>query len=686
MDWSVVAVQSGRGRVTEAGTGMIGKTPGEETTGGPFAASAAVVTRLAAVLSQLDPLCRVLQIPPLSGREWYESLIRKLVPQLGGEPFIVAAVVGGTNIGKSVVFNHLAGTRASATSPLASGTRHPTCLVPEGFAGRDRLAEIFPGFVLREWAEADGPLGEADEHWLFWKSSGQLPGNLLVLDTPDIDSDAPVNWLRADRVRHCADVLVAVLTQQKYNDAAVKQFFRRAAEEDKAVVVVFNQCLLPEDEEYWPKWLETFVRETGVRPDLLYVAPNDRRAAEANRLPFYEKVWPIPTGEAGRSASLSPRNLRDDLAGMRFAEIKLRTVRGALTQVAHHESGLPGWLAEVRQRVAGFESASSLLSMQQLARIDNWPNAPASLVVGEVKEWWRTHRSGMVRTIHDAYSRVGDYVLKPVHWVRGRLGGPAPDLADEYARQERELLLKTIDQLYTELTRLSQLGNELLRPRLEQLLAGQSRVDVLRRLTDELSAFDLHTELHDVVDTQLCKFREESPQKFNLLRQLDSVAAMARPVTSVVLFAAAAGPAGPALAPFVSAAAAKTLVVHVLGDVAGGTGAMVVGDTAISGTLTGLRLLEARFRQLQTAFAARRVAWFSEFLRRNLLGQLHEELDEAVGVILTPAFGEAQRLAEELSQMVAGSGPAGPATDPPGTADTRDSQGAHPAAKSDRES
>ena len=35
-------------------------------------------------------------------------------------------------------------------------------------------------------------------------------------------------------------VLLAVLTQQKYNDAAVKQFFRAAVEADKPIVVLFN--------------------------------------------------------------------------------------------------------------------------------------------------------------------------------------------------------------------------------------------------------------------------------------------------------------------------------------------------------------------------------------------------------------------------------------------------------------
>ena len=75
-------------------------------------------------------------------------------------------------------------------------------------------------------------------------------------------------------------MLVAVLTQQKYNDAAVKQFFRAAVEADKPIVVVFNQCELEADRDYWPRWLATFREETGAAPELVYVVPYDRRAAE----------------------------------------------------------------------------------------------------------------------------------------------------------------------------------------------------------------------------------------------------------------------------------------------------------------------------------------------------------------------------------------------------------------------
>ncbi|HBL48478.1 MAG TPA: hypothetical protein DDZ90_34360, partial [Planctomycetaceae bacterium] len=44
-----------------------------------------------------------LDLPRLSGREWFDILERKLIPQLTNEMYLVVAVVGGTNIGKSVI-------------------------------------------------------------------------------------------------------------------------------------------------------------------------------------------------------------------------------------------------------------------------------------------------------------------------------------------------------------------------------------------------------------------------------------------------------------------------------------------------------------------------------------------------------------------------------------------------------
>ena len=95
---------------------------------------AAQVQRLDRALTALEPQAAAAGVAPPEGQEWFELLHNKLLPQLDLPPLLVVAIVGGTNIGKSVIFNHLAGEVASASSPLAAGTKHPVCLVPPALA------------------------------------------------------------------------------------------------------------------------------------------------------------------------------------------------------------------------------------------------------------------------------------------------------------------------------------------------------------------------------------------------------------------------------------------------------------------------------------------------------------------------------------------------------------------------
>jgi hypothetical protein len=95
-------------------------------------------------------------------------------------------------------------------------------------------------------------------------------------------------------------------------------------------------------------------------------------------------------------------------------------------------------------------------------------------------------------------------------------------------------------------------------------------------------------------------------------------------------------------------AAAVTGAVHILGDAAGSAGALVAGETAVTGTLGGLRLVEARFRQMQTAFTSRRVAWFAAFLRDNMLGSLHNQLQQGAEIAGSAEF---EGVAHALNQL-----------------------------------
>ena len=107
------------------------------------------IRHLHTAVTVLDQQAGKLGVPSPRGQEWFDLLANKLLPQLDAPPLLVVAVVGGTNIGKSVVFNHLAGEVASAVSPLAAGTRHPVCLVPPSLArGDGRAVAGAPGPAL----------------------------------------------------------------------------------------------------------------------------------------------------------------------------------------------------------------------------------------------------------------------------------------------------------------------------------------------------------------------------------------------------------------------------------------------------------------------------------------------------------------------------------------------------------
>ena len=611
--------------------------------------------RLMPALATLESQATILQQPSLAGREWFEVLRQKLMPQLGEQAFLVVAVVGGTNIGKSVIFNHLAGCRASASSPLASGTKHPVCLVPEGFTDHHSLKSVFPDFELHEWSNAATALEENNAHQIFWRTAKELPPSLLILDTPDIDSDARVNWVRADAVRRCADVLIAVLTQQKYNDAAIKEFFRKAGDEDKAVLVVFNQCLLPEDETYWPIWLETFCRETHIHPDAVYLAPADRRAAEELRLPFYERPVPAPFASAASNVQVtsgtvdnSPRNLSTDLARLKFREIRMRTLSGSLRELIHPQRGIPGYLRELRVASDDLARTANRLSMDSVVQVRNWPAPSNAALVAEIREWWKARQEGWARRINSTYTVVGNGILWPFRAARRALQGePIPPM-DEYRTREWAAILTVVEELFEKLQWMAESGNEIIRSRISSVLKGEARADLLSLLKQKHDAVQFGEELRQLVDEQMLRFEQTRPDMFGVYQQLNNISAAVRPMTSVVLFTMGFGPAGELVAPMLGHAAASA-VIHVVADVAGGATAAIAGEAAVSSAAgSGAGMLQAWFHSLQASFTQRRAGWLTSLIHNELLRDLPTELRSAANLSHCDAYLEVQKCVAEL--------------------------------------
>ncbi|MFK7777373.1 MAG: 50S ribosome-binding GTPase [Gimesia sp.] len=609
-------------------------------------------------LITLEVETKQLDLSGLAGREWFEILQRKLIPQLSDNVYLVVGVVGGTNIGKSVIFNHLVNQQTSAISPLASQTKHPVCLVPQNFEQQHDLEKIFEGFKLTPWSSPEDPLIKDEQHLLFWKHSDSLASNLLVLDTPDIDSDAEVNWERAERIRQSADVLVTVLTQQKYNDAAVKQFFREAAREEKVIITVFNQCQLPEDEKYWRLWLNTFCQETGVHPELVFLAPNDRQAATSLQLPFYARTFEptqtdsTPEPDPNSLATDVSSNLMDVISQLHFGEIKVQTLKGALKYLVEQNSGVPAYLREIKSRSNEFRSAAELLSEQELAEIENWPLVSNSVIVDAVRKWWQMQREGWSAQIHGFYNTLGRGVLWPVRYIHSLTTDEKRAPMEVYREQEWSVVLQTVEGIYDRLTLVRELGNELLSKRLKTLLNGTSREALLKILHEEHANFDFTAQFEELVDSEMTFFKTESPQYYTFMKQLDKIAAVARPALSVGLFFVGFGAVGHAGSQLVTDTVIQS-VVNVAGDVAGGAATTTVGETAVSSTTaTGVGFLEAKFRRFHAVFAQKRTEWLATAIRKHLLKTLPEELKSAVDLPESEYFQAVQSSISELEQQL----------------------------------
>jgi hypothetical protein len=599
-----------------------------------FQTWAAQIRALDLALAKLLPTASGLGVPAPYGEEWYELLVHKLVPQASTQPVLVVAIVGGTNIGKSVIFNHLAGEMASAVSPLAAGTRHPVCLVPSGFDDSATLDRLFTGFELHRWHSPDDPLTDSAEHRLFWRSGVAVPPRLLLLDTPDIDSDAPVNWQRADIIRQASDVLIAVLTQQKYNDAAVKQFFRKAAEADKPIIVVFNQCDLHADRDYWPLWLATFAEETGAKPELVYVVPYDRQAAAERQLPFFF------VGSTGHAPPEKPGSLADDLAALHFDKIKIRTFQGALVRLLDRDTGAPAYLERIRFHAGEFAAARQALAAAELVRVP-WPTVPPQLLVDEIRAWWDARRSPWSRRVHGVYRAIGQGVGWPVMAAWRAVNGPLLDPLATFRARERDAIVEAVEKLVDELDRLRRMGNETLRPRLETLLSGSSRAALLERIEaahDQLPAVDEH--YRATLRAELDRWGGDNPRAVSFLQSLDHATAIARPAITVVLLVTGT---------FVGSEVVGQTALHLAGHTAGNLateaaiagGITVGGEAVVTATGEGVHQAAARlFRRLQTSYAESRAEWLAGWLDRELLGGLLADLGRGAEAQRSPAFRE----------------------------------------------
>lgn len=575
---------------------------------------------MAAAVRALEPLASELGLQEPRGASWEGALFQKLVPQIQHEPFLIVAVAGGTNTGKSVIFNHLAGGLVSRAHPNATQTRHPVCLVPQNFSQRSDLADVFPDFELRPWTNENDPLADGPDQSLFVREDpvGRQPARLLLLDTPDVDGTLKTNWRRADLVRHAADVLVCVLTQQKYNDAAIREFFRAAAEAEKTVIVVFNMVQWPRQRELCRGWLEQFASETGVHPAAVYAVPWDPEAADQNRLPFH------PLSE--RAA-----DLREDLAELQFDSIKIRSLAGSLRRVVDDADGLPAFLEAIDLRAAEYAGARDLLDHDIRKQDVELPDLPRRLVWDEIWKWLECRRTRFDRWIHGTYRTLSDMVTSL--WRRD----PAETL-DDFRRAEFERLQAALAAKLDQLERLRRGGNAILSRELAAVLGGLERSQLFAELQRRHASAPLVTDgYRQFIHEQLDAFERQNPALVKGITGALVATAVIRPAISVGL--AVVGAHGVELA-------AGHWAISWVGDVAVGTATAAAGEAVT--VPTGQLALAALLSGLFARFYLERVKLLTKTLDDLVLGPVVDRLNRLAAASDDPQRQQAARLIADL--------------------------------------
>lgn len=604
-----------------------------------FAAWAADIAALCAGVEALRPQAAAVGGRAVTETDWFGPLFGKLRPQVSREPLLVAAVCGGTNTGKSLITNALVGATVSRSVAEAARTRHPVACLPTGLTARMDPAPLFPGFVLQAWADADDPLAATDQELLLWRevpSDCRLPPRLVLLDTPDIDGTLRDNWERAELIRDVCDVMIAVLTQQKYNDALVREFFREAAVAGKAMIVIFNMLEWPRQRPLVAGWLATFAVETGVQPLAVYAAAHDAQAAAAGRIGFH----PLPECCPGE---VLPDPVAQ-LAEVDFARVKLQAMQGSLRIVLDAHDGLEGWLDDLTAHARRWETAQAVLADEGRVRVE-MPPAPRELVWQEIWAWLEPRRSTLDLTVSRVYAGLG----RGVRWIGTRVGllSTAAQREEDFTASELQAMKQSLGDFLDHLDAACGENAEI-EAALGDRLRNGDRAAWFADLERRHASLPIVSEgYRGFVRDELDRFARDNPDLVGWIVTGLNVGAVARPAVTVALWSAGAA-AVPAAA---ATAGGITTLVHHVGDLVVGTAVTLVGEGALGYTVAGIKPLIER---LFAGWAAERGRVLAETLQEVVLGDRLDEIERRAGVGSRPEIDSLRSILARCRRAIVG--------------------------------
>jgi len=582
------------------------------------------IRQLADCVRELEPVAREMKLRPLEQRAWNGPLFQHLRTEVSDdEPVIRVAITSGTNTGKSTVFNQLVGAAVSRTEKEATKTRHPVCIVPQGMFQPARLQELFPDFQVRPWkSEMDAVEPGADDILIVREDpEGHQSRRLMLLDTPDVDGVLKENWRRAELVRNAADVLIVTLTMQKYNDNEIIQFFRAAARSDKTFIIVFNFIDWPDDREVCRRWLQSFEQKTGTQAHFVYAVPFDPQAARELSLPFH----PLTRGA---------RDLETDLAELRFAEIKIRSLTGSLREVLDPETGVVTFLREVRTAAARYGKTRENLVRVVKSRPVRGPKLPQHIAWKPFAEWLESRNISWAVRIHAGYRWVW---TKMTSWITG--GQSKEEAERQFRDEEWECYSAALHQILDEIDRLREQGDHHTRDVLGPIPTGPERKALFDEIRKQYGALPLANEEFDqYVAEELDRLKEQRPAMIQSIEFGVVATAVVRPLITVGVFAL----------PELGAQAAAEAATHAVQHAAADASVAVAIDAGAEGSS---RFAFGQFlARIFAEYYRLRAVKLTAILEGQVIGPALHRAEQLAAAAELPALKRAEELAGELAR------------------------------------
>lgn len=450
-----------------------------------------------------------------SAADWMALLRFKLLPHLAGEGCLVVAVAGGTNTGKSTVFNLLAGGDYSPVRSTAAATSRPLLA-----ANATHYEEFLAGGLMPEFQPTplDDPesvvRSDSPPDTMFAVLNDRLPDRMVLLDTPDVDSIARENWSVAENIRAAGDVIIAVLTGEKYKDDRVVEFFRGAQAAGRLLLPLMNKANPENAHEVARAQLREFCKDTGLDGKHLFVLPHDFSTARD-----FTRGIPALDGEG---------TLRDHIESLDTAAIKQAVYRDTVTRFSE-EAG--SFLEHTKAVAEDLRSIVREFEDRAASYAQRYDPTPGAVVGGLFHEYVQSKRIRIERAIGAAsqvfvrsIGKTGR-IARNFLFRRTALERPAAELqGDELRMRHRESIIRITQDLaatYFETARnLRAPAGPLILRELEALNLEQASEAIVR---DTLKAEAISDAFHEHAQRQLDVWWNDHKVKRRAVQALDAI-------------------------------------------------------------------------------------------------------------------------------------------------------------------